>query len=68
MAGLVVGIVRMILDFAYPEPSCGEVDPRPTLISKVHYMYFALMLFGFTGIIMIIVSLATTAPTDEQVS
>ena len=67
MVGLVIGVVRMILDFVYPEPSCGELDVRPVLVSKIHYMYFALILFGLTGITMVIVSLASEAPTPEQV-
>jgi hypothetical protein len=65
--GLVIGVVRMIVDFVYPEPHCGEVDPRPAIISKVHYMYFALMLFGITGLTMVIVSFATSPPSQQQV-
>jgi len=67
MVGLVIGVVRMILDFVYPEPSCGEMDLRPVLLSKIHYMYFALILFALTGMTMVIVSLASEAPTPEQV-
>ncbi len=29
MVGLVVGMVRMILDFVYPAPGCDELDTRP---------------------------------------
>jgi len=37
MAGMVIGVVRMILDFIYIEPACGEVDTRPAIIKNVYY-------------------------------
>jgi hypothetical protein len=64
--GLAVGVVRMTLDFVYKEPLCGEVDTRPRIL-HLHYMYFAMLLFGLTGLIMIFVSLLTKPPTDKQV-
>ena len=67
MAGAVVGITRMVLDFVFTEPECGEPDMRPTILSRMHYMYFAMLLFNLTGIVMIIVSLCTKPPTEEQV-
>src|SRR5690606_38262658 len=35
MCGLVVGVVRMVLDFIYGEPACGEPDLRPFFIKDV---------------------------------
>ena len=35
MYGLTVGLVRMVLDFTYPEPLCLEVDHRPALVKSV---------------------------------
>ena len=35
MAGMVTGVIRMILDFIYIEPACGEVDQRPSIIKNV---------------------------------
>lgn len=67
MSGFIVGIVRMILDFAYREPECGEEDTR-VFILRVHYMYFAMFLFWLTGLVMVSVSLLTKPPTEEQVS
>lgn len=67
MMGMVVGVVRMILDFVYPEVGCGEEDTRPLLVAKIHYMYFATILFWLTIIVMIIVSLITEAPPEHQV-
>jgi hypothetical protein len=35
MIGMVVGIIRMILDFVFYEPPCGEEDTRPGFIKNV---------------------------------
>ncbi|XP_026857147.2 sodium/glucose cotransporter 4 [Electrophorus electricus] len=65
MVGLVVGVVRMVMEFAYGTPSCGEEDPRPTLLKDVHYLYFALILLALTTLIITAVSLCTD-PIPEQ--
>ena len=67
MSGFVVGMTRMVLEFIYTEPMCGEEDTRPAFI-QVHYMYFATFLFWVTVIFMVVASLFTKRPTDEQVS
>ncbi|KAI4896796.1 hypothetical protein NFI96_026705, partial [Prochilodus magdalenae] len=66
--GLLVGIVRMVLDFIYPVPQCYETDSRPDIIKYVHYLYFSIILSLFTLILVVCVSLATEKPTDEQIS
>jgi Na+(H+)/acetate symporter ActP len=63
MIGLVMGVIRMILNVIYREPSCGEQDLRPTII-KLHYMYFAIFLFWLSVISGVIISLVTK-PTQE---
>ena len=65
--GFLSGIARMTLDFLYPAPACGEPDTRPLVLSKVHYMYFALILFVTTGLVCILVSLCTEPLDDEKV-
>uniref|UniRef100_A0A8C1C5Y8 Solute carrier family 5 member 9 n=1 Tax=Cyprinus carpio carpio TaxID=630221 RepID=A0A8C1C5Y8_CYPCA len=65
MVGLVVGTVRMVMEFVYSTPSCGEADLRPALLKDVHYLYFALILLALTALIITAVSLCT-APTPEQ--
>ena len=35
MCGLVVGVIRMAMDFAYGAPLCGEPEFRPALLYKV---------------------------------
>lgn len=65
MVGLVVGTVRMVMEFVYSTPSCGEEDLRPALMKDVHYLYFALILLALTALIITSVSLRT-APIPEQ--
>ncbi|XP_064646735.1 sodium/mannose cotransporter SLC5A10-like [Lineus longissimus] len=65
MVGLVAGVIRMVLDFVYPEPSCGFPDTRPYVLAKVHYLYFALILTGICLMVIIPVSLLT-APLPEK--
>lgn len=63
--GLIIGVVRMILDFVYPAPLCGEDDTRPAIIGKVHYLHFALILGTVTILIAIVISLFTP-PIPEK--
>ena len=43
MAGLLTGCIRMILDFVYIAPSCGEEDTRPAIVKNVIvFFYYAL--------------------------
>jgi len=65
--GFIAGIVRMVLDFSYSAPACGEPDLRPSFIKNVHYFYFALMLFFLSGIVCVVVSLLTEPPSDEMI-
>ena len=67
MVGLSVGVVRMILDFVYPEPGCGEADDRPLVVARIHYMYFALMLCVLTGITVVTISYAGKRPDPSKV-
>lgn len=68
MFGLVVGFLRMILEFSYPAPACGEVDQRPAVLKNFHYLYFALILCGLTAIVMVTVSLCTSPIPEEKAS
>ncbi|XP_012970277.1 sodium/glucose cotransporter 4 [Mesocricetus auratus] len=66
--GLAVGIVRMILEFSYPAPACGEMDRRPAVLRDVHYLYFALLLCGLSAIITVIISFCTEPIPDEKLA
>ncbi|XP_037624942.1 sodium/glucose cotransporter 4 [Sebastes umbrosus] len=65
MAGLAVGLIRMVLEVSYGAPSCGQPDRRPAVLADVHYLYFALILLALTCIIIVAVSLAT-APIPKE--
>ena len=39
MIGLISGVIRMILDFVYIAPSCGEEDNRPSIIKNVNLFH-----------------------------
>ncbi|NWS32784.1 SC5A9 protein, partial [Polioptila caerulea] len=66
MAGLAVGLVRMIMEFVYSAPYCGEEDRRPALLKDVHYLYFALMLCVLSAIVMVLISLCTPPIPEEK--
>ncbi|NXR19100.1 SC5A9 protein, partial [Cinclus mexicanus] len=66
MAGLAVGLVRMIMEFAYSAPACGEEDRRPAVLRDVHYLYFALILCALTAIVIVIISLCTPPIPEEK--
>jgi len=65
LLGMIVGIVRMLMDFILPQPACGEPDGRPFLLMKVHYLYFAMILMGVTIVVTVMVSLVTPAIDDK---
>lgn len=65
MVGLAVGFVRMVMEFAYGTPSCGQKDLRPPVLKDVHYLYFALILLALTVLVITAVSLCTS-PIPEQ--
>uniref|UniRef100_A0A8D3D7G3 Sodium/myo-inositol cotransporter 2 n=1 Tax=Scophthalmus maximus TaxID=52904 RepID=A0A8D3D7G3_SCOMX len=66
--GLLVGCIRMLLDFIYPAPLCYEEDDRPAVLKYVHYLYFSVLLSFITLAVLVVVSLATEEPKPEQIS
>lgn len=67
MAGLTLGMLRLILAFVYKEPHCNEPDERPSFIKDVHFMYVAAFLFWVSVLVTIVVSLCTPPPRKEQI-
>ncbi|ELU01228.1 hypothetical protein CAPTEDRAFT_177168 [Capitella teleta] len=53
----VMGFVKMMLDFFYPPPECGQTDDAPWVVRDFHYMYYALFSFWLTIVVNVIVSL-----------
>ncbi|KAL5256229.1 hypothetical protein ACHWQZ_G011448 [Mnemiopsis leidyi] len=64
-AGSIVGIVRMLMEFSYSTPKCGEEDTRPVIIT-VHYMYYAIIVFWTTIITTVTTSYFTERPDPEN--
>ncbi|KAJ8408462.1 hypothetical protein AAFF_G00258760 [Aldrovandia affinis] len=44
----------------------GLMDTRPGILKNVHYLYFALILLGFSGIVITVISLCTPAIPDQH--
>ncbi|KAM6424187.1 sodium/myo-inositol cotransporter 2 isoform 1-T2 [Liasis olivaceus] len=68
LVGMVMGLIRMVLDFVYLQPGCGEPDNRPAVVKYVHYLYFSMILGVVTLIVVMAVSLLTEPPPEEMVS
>ncbi|XP_012515883.1 PREDICTED: sodium/glucose cotransporter 1 [Propithecus coquereli] len=62
--GFLIGISRMITEFAYGTGSCMEPSNCPTIICGVHYLYFAIILFVISIITITVVSLLTKPIPD----
>ena len=62
---MLLGVARMLLEFTNPAPLCGEPENRPTILYKVHYLYFGMLSVACTTIIAMSVSLVTP-PIDHR--
>lgn len=69
MLSLVVGIVRMALDFTYLAPVCGsgEADNRPSIVKDVDFLHFAAILAIFSFIAMAVISMLTSPRPERKV-
>uniref|UniRef100_A0A3B3QKK3 Sodium/glucose cotransporter 1 n=1 Tax=Paramormyrops kingsleyae TaxID=1676925 RepID=A0A3B3QKK3_9TELE len=65
LVGLVIGLARMIAEFAYGTGSCVNPSNCPKIICGVHYLYFALILFGTSCVLILAISLMTK-PIDDK--
>uniref|UniRef100_A0A3Q4G3J3 Sodium/glucose cotransporter 1 n=1 Tax=Neolamprologus brichardi TaxID=32507 RepID=A0A3Q4G3J3_NEOBR len=66
--GLVIGLTRMIAEFVYGTGSCASPSNCPTIICGVHYLYFGILLFVISCVIILAVSLMTKPIDDKHVS
>ncbi|KAM4052049.1 sodium/glucose cotransporter 1 [Anomaloglossus baeobatrachus] len=64
--GLFIGLSRMITEFAYGTGSCVKPSNCPAIICKVHYLYFAMILFVSSCIIILAVSFMTKPIPDKH--
>ncbi|XP_010602170.1 sodium/glucose cotransporter 1 isoform X3 [Fukomys damarensis] len=62
--GFLIGIARMITEFAYGTGSCTEPSNCPTIICGVHYLYFAIILFVISVITILAISFFTKPIPD----
>ncbi|XP_075389981.1 solute carrier family 5 member 4 [Tenrec ecaudatus] len=62
--GLVIGLVRMIAEFAFGTGNCLAASACPKIICGVHYLYFAIILFVLTILVVLGVSLITKPIPD----
>ncbi|MCI4385533.1 hypothetical protein PGIGA_G00051550 [Pangasianodon gigas] len=65
MGGLVMGLCRIGPEFYFGSGSCLVPSKCPPLICGVHYLYFAVLLFFCTGILVLLVSYCTP-PIDDK--
>ena len=68
MGGLAMGLCRMGPEFWFGSGSCLFPSDCPTLVCGVHYLYFAVLLFFCTSILVLLVSYCTPAIDDIHVS
>ncbi|XP_072911762.1 sodium/glucose cotransporter 1 [Hemitrygon akajei] len=64
--GLAMGLARMIPEFAIGTGSCVSPSSCPVIICGVHYLYFAIILFVATGLLVLIVSFLTKPIPDKH--
>ncbi|XP_057347728.1 solute carrier family 5 member 4 [Manis pentadactyla] len=62
--GLVIGLIRMIAEFAYGTGSCLTATNCPKIICGVHYLYFAIILFFVSILVVLGISLLTKPIPD----
>ncbi|XP_074015912.1 sodium/glucose cotransporter 1 isoform X2 [Numenius arquata] len=64
MIGLLAGLGRMIAEFAYGTGNCVTPSNCPFIICGIHYLYFAIILFGVSAIVILGVSYMTKPIPD----
>lgn len=66
--GLAIGLTRMISEFAYGTGSCVTPTKCPEIICGVHYLYFSIILFCISCLLIVSISLMTKPIDDKHVS
>ncbi|CAL8277821.1 unnamed protein product [Merluccius merluccius] len=64
--GLAIGLSRMIAEFSFGTGTCAEPTNCPTIICGVHYLYFSIILFCISCILIIGISLMTKPIEDKH--
>ncbi|XP_074921998.1 sodium/glucose cotransporter 2 isoform X2 [Chelonoidis abingdonii] len=66
IGGLLMGLARLLPEFAYGTGSCIFPSACPRLICGVHYLYFAIILFLASVVLVVGVSLCTPSIPDKH--
>ncbi|XP_069425469.1 sodium/glucose cotransporter 2 isoform X2 [Ovis canadensis] len=59
IGGLLMGLARLVPEFSFGSGSCVRPSACPALLCRVHYLYFAILLFVCSGLLTLVVSLCT---------
>ncbi|XP_053411019.1 sodium/glucose cotransporter 2 isoform X1 [Nycticebus coucang] len=59
IGGLLMGLARLIPEFSFGTGSCVRPSACPALFCSVHYLYFAIVLFLCSSLLILIVSMCT---------
>ncbi|XP_004386269.1 sodium/glucose cotransporter 1-like [Trichechus manatus latirostris] len=65
-SGLLIGVSRMVAEFVYGPQSCEKSSRCPALVCGVHFLYFDIILFALSLLIILGVSLATDPIPDKH--
>uniref|UniRef100_A0A8C0W910 Low affinity sodium-glucose cotransporter n=1 Tax=Castor canadensis TaxID=51338 RepID=A0A8C0W910_CASCN len=68
MVGLVIGLIRLITEFAYGTGSCLAPSNCPQIICGVHYMDFGIILFCVTAVVILGISFLTKPIPDVHLT
>jgi sodium/glucose cotransporter 2 len=63
-----MGLARLIPEFSFGSGSCVRPSACPAFLCRVHYLYFAIVLFMCSGLLTLIVSLCTAPIPQKHVS
>lgn len=63
-----MGLARLIPEFSFGSGNCVRPSVCPALLCRVHYLYFAIMLFICSGLLTLVVSLCTAPIPHKHVS
>ncbi|XP_078506730.1 sodium/glucose cotransporter 2 [Lissotriton helveticus] len=66
IGGLLIGLARMIPEFAYGAGSCVFPSRCPRIICGVHYLYFAIILFFCSCVMVLAISYCTPAIEEKH--
>lgn len=63
-----MGLARMGAEFTFGTGSCVFPSPCPAAVCGVHYLYFSIIQFISTGLLVLFVSYNTPPIEDKHVS